>query len=242
MYSDVGLTSRFSYDGEECLRLYVEYLKKGSIQAMEDLLCYVKRHVTIRVRKHYFRRVRLDICEDLIQSSVIELWDVFSRKSVPHSNVAVFHSFINTVVHRKMAKTFALAYDDAPKSLDANRYVEEQFSRMPSSEDSEDSLFVQELPEALKWRVVERVRFRTKNAREAVSDILDRILIYKEPVVESWLKRKWGVEDPQFLLEHVLVLLRDELYKVRQEMRFRTNSEKREVLNEGIEEILVGDD
>lgn len=240
MYSDVGLTDRFSYDGDEALRLYQVLLSGQTKDNMENLLRYVKRHVTIRVRSRYLKRVRRDICEDLVQASLIELWDVFSKKSVPATNVSVFHKFLNTVIHRKIAKTFATLYDDAPKKMDPVRYVSETFRRMPSSDEEETAIFREELPEALKSRVLARVRFRNPKARAAVEDILDRCLIYHEPVVPRWLKFNWQVEDPDFLIEHVLILLRDELYKLREDIKFCTNMEKRDILNEGIQEYFSG--
>jgi hypothetical protein len=240
MFGDVGLTDRFTYDGEICLGLYQDYLRDDSKDNLENLLLYAKRHVLIRIRKSYLKRIRRDVCEDLAQAALIELWDVFQKKAIPHDgNVAVFHKYLNTVIHRKVAKTFAVVYDDAPKKLDAQRYVEETFRRLPCSDDEENALFRAELPQVLKDRVLARVRFRNPKAREAIEDILDRSLIYHEMVVEGWLKRNWQVEDPAFLIEHVLILLRDELYKLRQDITFRTNLEKRDVLSEGIEEYFT---
>jgi DNA-directed RNA polymerase specialized sigma24 family protein len=238
MIQDVSLYDRFSYSGEEGLGMYVGY-KAGTV-SMDDLLRYVKRHVISRVRHCYVRRVRKDICEDLIQSALVELWQLFaSKREVPSQNVAVFHSYLNTVIHRRMAREFATVYDDAPKRLDPVEYSDCQCRRIPSTSAPEDVEFMTEVGEAILARVLERLRPMPPLMREAVVFISIEILRYRDKVSEEYLRRRYMIEDPEFVVQHVLTLVRAELYSMREnDVTFATTTERRNVLHEGLEEYF----
>jgi hypothetical protein len=207
---------------------------------MDDFLRYLKRHVIIRVRKGYLRRVRRDLCEDLIQAALIELWQIAQKKQLPSGSVQVFHKFANTVIHRKIAKTFAELYDDAPKKMDPARYIEEFYRKIPGMDDDESRVFLAELSGTVKDRVRRKLRIHESRFVEAVEHVMEQLLDFPEedPGPESFLKRRWSIEDPKFLIEHVSVLIKNELYKIREDLKFRTNSEKKEVLHEGLEEFF----
>lgn len=236
MVPDVNLSDKFSYDGEECLRLYHAYQNGGSL---EEFLRYLKRHIIMRVRKGYLKRVRRDVCEDLIQSVLIELWLLVIRRPIPACNVALFHSFLNTVIHRKIAKTFAEIYDDAPKKMDGVVYVSEMLRRIPGSDDEETAQYLKELGPAIRERILASLRPMPENVRQAIDLVLTDVLIHNDMVAPVFLKRECKIEDPDFLIEHVFIRIKAELYKMREDLSFRTNSEKKDVLHEGLQEFFT---
>lgn len=236
MQPDYNIGDKFNYDGDTCLEIYRGLL--GGTQTLDDFLRYLKRHIIMRVRKHYLRRIRRDVCEDLIQAALIELWKIAEKGKLPSASVQVFHKFVNTVIHRKIAKTFAEVYDDAPKKMDPLSYLSACYGRIPGFDDDESRVFLADLADTLKTRILNNIRFKEQHIVGAIRYVLEQVLDYKEPVVEAWLKRHWRIEDPKFLVEHVFVLLKAELYKIREDLRFRTNSEKKEVLHEGLQEFF----
>jgi DNA-directed RNA polymerase specialized sigma24 family protein len=238
MIPDVTLYDRFSYSGEQGLSMYTGF-KSGSV-SIDDLLRYIKRHVISRVRHCYVRRVRKDICEDLIQAALVELWQLFSSdRPVPSQNVAIFHSYLNTVIHRRMAREFSSVYDDAPKRLDPVEYSDCQCQRIPSTSAPEDIEFLAEVGEATLSRVLERLRPMPPRVREAVVFTATEILRYRDKVSEEYLRRRYMIEDPEFLIQHVLTLVRSELYSMREnDVTFSTTTERRNVLHEGLEEYF----
>ena len=238
MQTDVGISDRFSYDGVVCLEFYRGYLDGST--TMDDYIRYLMRHVIIRVRKGYLRRIRRDLCEDLIQAALIELWQIAVKRKIPSGSVQVYHKFINTVIHRKIAKTFSELYDDAPKKMDPSRYVEEFFRRIPGLDEDETRVFLDDLSDTVKNRIRNNLRFNDRRIVEALEHVMEQILDFpeEEPGPEAFLKRRWRIEDPKFLIEHVSVLIKAELYKIRDDIKFRTNSEKRGVLREGLQEFF----
>jgi hypothetical protein len=238
LQTDVNIGDRFSYDGVFCLELYKGYL--AGTETMDDFLRYLKRHVVIRVRKRYLRRVRRDLCEDLIQAALIELWQIAQKRQLPSGSVPVFHKFANTVIHRKIAKTFTELYDDAPKKMDPSLYIEEFYRKIPGLDDAESRVFLEELSDTIKGRVRKTLRVNDTRFVAAVEHVMEQMLDFpeEEPGPEAFLKRRWKIEDPKFLIEHVSILIKAELYKIREDLKFRTNSEKREVLHEGLEEFF----
>lgn len=240
MIRDVGLYDKFTYDGDECLRLYIGY-RNGTV-SMDDLIRTVKMHVVSRIRHAYARRVRGDVCEDLIQSAMVELWLLFaSDREVPTATTAVFHSYLNTVIHRRVAREFAAVYDDAPKRLDPVAYSEMQCLRIPSHDATENEHAAAELHEKLLGRVVANLRSCHPNVRAAQVFVAQELLRHGEQVAmisPLYLRRTYNIEDTEFLIEHVLVLIRAEKYKMREDWSFPSTTQQRSVLYEGLDEYF----
>jgi DNA-directed RNA polymerase specialized sigma24 family protein len=235
MITDVSLTDRFTYDGEECLEMY-KALSPDDSDAVNDFVSYLKRHVIMMVRKAYLKRIRQDLCEDLVQAALIELWQVTVKQSIPDQSAAVFHSFVNTVIRRRNAKTFKEVYDDNPKKMDAAEYIAEGASRLPFGDEDEMRLFRADLPEVLKKRVT--AMKWAEDEKEAVEYILQEVLEFHSEPVEPWMKRQYGITVPKGLIERVMLRLRAVLYEIRPDVKFRTSAEKFDILHEGLEECI----
>jgi len=235
MISDVSLTGRFTYDGEKCLEMYRQ-LDPTDGDAVNDFISYLKRHVVMMIRKAYLKRIRQDLCEDLVQAALIELWQVAIAKKLPEENAAMFHSFVNTVIRRRNAKTFKEVYDDSPKKMESLAYIAEGASRLPFGDEEELKIFRTDLPGVLKGRVLSQKW--ADDERPAVEYILQEILEYHARPVEPWMKREFGISSPKGLIERVMIRLRSELYEIRPEVKFRTSSERTDILHEGLEECI----
>jgi DNA-directed RNA polymerase specialized sigma24 family protein len=233
--SDVALTDRFSYDGEKCLEMYRDMDPDDGI-AVNDFVTYLKRHVVMMVRKQYLKRIRRDVCEDLVQAALIELWQVAQKKKIPEQSAAVFHSFVNTVIRRRNAKTFTEVYDDNPKKMEALEYIAEGAARLPFGDEEELKVFRTDLPDVLRDRVL-KLKW-APDERPAVEYILQEILEFQSQPVEPWMKREFEIVNPRALIDRVMLRLRSILYEIRPEIKFRTSTEKQNILHEGLEECI----
>jgi len=214
------------------LALYLQY--KGGTLLLDDFLRYLKRHVLMRVRKEYLKRARVEVCEDLVQAVMVELWLLVEKGTIPTLNAALYHGFLNTVIRRRIAKTFNEVYDDAPKNLDPSRYLSEYCGRIPGSDEDDLRILRCGLPEVLMDRIL--AKRWSPHDLPAVRYILEQTLVYKEDIVYPLMKRQYKIRDPQFLVNRVLILLRHEMYKVREDLKFNTTSEKKDSLHESFSE------
>lgn len=227
----VGIRDKFTYDGEYCLKLYKEL--DDSAEAMNEYISYLRRHVVLRTRKAYLKRVKVDVCEDIIQSVLIELWGLAANRKFPSQSAAVYHAFINTVIRRKTAKTFAETYDDSPKKMKPHEYISETSSRLSFGDEEELRAYRTDLPEVLTKRLLDQ-RWDSQD-RPAVEYILDTMLVHREQIREAWLKRHYGIRDPKWLIDAVHIRLREALYDLREDITYRTSSERTDILHEGLE-------
>lgn len=234
MYTDIDLTDKFDYDGELCLELYKGLDDGGN---MDDFVTYLKRLVVMRIRKSYLKRTARDVCEDLVQAVLLELWQLAQKRKLPTESAALYHGFINTVIRRRVAKTFSTMYDDAPKAMEAHDFILETSHRLQYGDEEELRIFRQDLPETLQKRVLD-LSWPAED-RPAVEYILETLLVYKEDVREAWLKRHYQIRDPKFLVDSVLIRLRAELYELRKEVKYRTSAERHEILHDGLEATLT---
>lgn len=233
--ADVSITDKFDYDGDNCYRLYIDYVA-CTIEA-DHFITYLRRYVILRVRKFYYKKLGPDVCEDLVQASLLELWKLVRAKKLPQDGTGVFHSFLNTVIRRKIAKTFKEVYDDAPKKLNAHRFARVLYRRIPSADSVELKVFLEEIPDLLREKILGHLPFPEENRRRACACVLNCILS-KQRVVPARIKREFKVRDPDFLVEHVKISVRQHLYEMRKDVTLPSDAEKREILHEGIEECF----
>lgn len=228
---DVEMDGEFVYDGELCFELYLNYLK--GIVPDDKLVTYLKRYIVMQVRDEYLH-LGVEVCEDLVQASLTELWMCISKQTPPTDNVASFHAFINTVFRRQISRVFRTLYDDAPKELDPEFYRSRCALQEDTIKDVDDRIFLEDIPTILRRRVLEKFRL-LESDRLAAEYVLDRVLS-GERVVEPYLRRKYKVRDPAFLIEHVMVRARMVLYEYREFVDVRPDVEKRLVLDSVMEE------
>lgn len=235
--SDVAIFDKFVYDGNQSFAMYNEYLEGKATE--EEIAIQLRRYATMRVRKAYMRKLRYAVCEDLIQSCMVEICVLIKKRNIPNKSAAVFHAFLNSVIRCKIAKTFKTIYDDSPKLMDPDTYIKEQFQRIPGSNEKETELFLDELPDSICKQITEdaHLRFRDTNEVDAVHYIMGRIREGKR-IVEPLLRRKYLIKDVKFFIDHVKVRIRMALYEARQYIEYRKNEEKNEILAGGISECL----
>lgn len=231
----VGIGDKFTYNGEHCLELYKAL--DDSAESMNEYISYLRRHVVLRTRKLYLKRVKVDVCEDIVQSVLIELWGLTVRRKFPTQSAAVYHAFLNTVIRRRTAKTFAEIYDDNPKKMKSHEYITETSSRLSFGDEEELRVYRTDLPEVLTKSLLAQ-RWEAQD-RPAVEYILDTMLVHREVVRETWLKRYYGIKDPKWLIDAVLIRLREALYELKKDVSFRTSLERTEILQEGLENALA---
>lgn len=225
---DINIRSKFHYDGELGLEAYKNYLK--GIVDDNSIVMYLKRYVIMYIKSNY-KHLGDDVCGDLVQAVLTELWKVIVARKIPETNIFVYHSFINTVMRRAASKEFNTVYGHSPREIPYEMYESRYFNRDITPKDIEDQIFLEELPNALRKRISKKSRFQNKYYQEAIAYILERILTQTR-IVPDYLKRQFGFNNSviRFLTEHVYVLLRIELYDIRLQIKFSDCSEKRDVL------------
>lgn len=234
-FNCVSLEDRFTYDGDLCFQLYIDYAAEAI--SADNFSAYLQRYVIMRVRKQYLY-LGNEICEDLVQSCMLELWKIVRKKSLPQEGVGTFHAFLNTVIKRKISKTFDKEiYDDAPKELDPQIFIQHCLRRVATPDQIEDEIFLQELPDHLRTAVGEAVLFQDEDRRAAVGYVLECLLTRTKPIPRV-LRTEYGVRDITFIVDYTKVAVRRELYEVKKTLRPRSNADKRESLYDGIEEYF----
>lgn len=235
MIRDIGIDDVFKYDGDTCFSLYLQFVD-GKITE-DHFIRYLKRYVVMRVRKTYYRRLRREVCEDLVQTVLVELFQVARKHKLPTSTVQVFHAFMNTIIRCNIAKGFKKIYDDSPKLMDPATYIESQMARIPGTDESETHLFLEDLYDDIKGKIVRTLRWKDSNHRDAAAYVVDQINSGKR-AVPSLLRRVFEVKDPEFFIQHIGVRLRAELYEARESLSSRPDTEKKEILTHGVSEYF----
>jgi len=222
---DVDIYEPFTYDGFITFELYLNYLE--SVADIEYFVRYVKRLVIMRILEKYYHLG--DICEDLVQSSLMEIWRMADKEKLPQDKADSFHEFIHTIITRHVARAFHIVYDDAPKLLEPEHFEKNYLHRFKYQFDVEANILLDEMPESLTKSILKHVRFEDAGSKDSVAYILDRIFSGNR-VVFPWMRRRWGVDNCKFLMEHVLILLRNELYEIKKTISWKKIDEN--LLNE----------
>ena len=237
MVSDVAINGRFEYDGDHCFSLWLQYC--ADVISMNDFLLYLKRYPILRLRRQrYHRKLTIEVCEDLVQAALTELWRLAAARKLPMFNVAVFHGYLNTVIARKFSKVFSSVYDDSARHIDPHIHMARYLRRQPSANDVETVLYVDELPVVIRKAILSNLRFTGENVQGAVKYILDRIF-NGEDVVTTWLRREYAIDDPEFLVEHVRIRIKMTLHKLSKDVKFQTSSDQKEILSAAFADYLA---
>jgi hypothetical protein len=224
------------YDGDYAFKLYKRWLHNR--ESIDTLVEYMQRYVVLRLKKQgYHRRVSYEICAEIVQTTLIELWKTFRRKNLPTANPALWHGYLNTVVIRWFAKGFKDFFYKPQQNIDTYDHIERQIHRIPTASDVEDVIFLDELPVVLRKMILGTLRFPGEKTQGAVKYILDRIF-NGEPIVDNWLKIHYDIDNPEFLVEHVRICLKLSLYEIRKDVNLRPTTNTEEILRETLSDYL----
>lgn len=220
MLRDVSLTDPFRYDGFVAYEMWLNLLK--GIVSIDLFITYIKRLVIVRINAKY-AHLPLDVREDLMQTVLLEIWRQVDRRKLPvraslpyAEQVLVWHQFLNTVIDRRTINAFFdEIYDDGPRRMTLREYDRPYLYRFPTVGQVEDRIFLQEeLPNVIRNSVLEHIRFEDEGFRAAAAYVVSRVLSGRR-IVRSRIKRDFGVSNYKFLIEHVLILIRAQLYETR---------------------------
>jgi hypothetical protein len=233
---DFGLRDRFIYDGDLCYEAYLNF-KKGIVPE-ESLLTYMKRYVIMHVKSRY-KRLGYDICNDLIQAAVLELWILIRKQKIPDPDVFVFHSFLNTVISRSTAKEFRVTYGRSLEEIPYDCYESRHYCRDATPQDVEDQMYLEELPKILIGNILKKIRFEDPKIRSTLKYVLERILARRR-IVPDWIRRKWGFggKTVKFLTEHAYIILRAELYELRKDINMYPKNSKKDIMSDIFEQSV----
>lgn len=237
MASDVSIFGKFEYSHQVFYRMWVDHLA-GRV-SMDSFMTYGRRFVISRIlKKKYHRTVHIDVLEELVQDTLLAMWRMAEKKSIPSRAWPVFIGYLNTLANRQFYKVFHRMYDQLPEVVeDLHIHAARYLRRIPTSHDVEDEVYVYELPMVIRKEVLGGLRFYGTNVHGAVKYILDRVF-NDEPVVETWLKIHYGIDNPVFLEEHVRVRIKMALYDLRNDVDYPTLEGQRETIRDAISQCI----
>ena len=231
MILDTDLEDQFRYDGHFCFNLYLLYLEGKATE--DDVLTYLKKYIIMMVRSPY-NHLGYDVCNDLVQACLIEVWNLIRKKKLPVLNLKVFHSFLNTIIYRTSCKEFKAVYGPSPAELKFELYDSRYYCRYKSPQDVDDEMFIEELPGVLRKKVTEKMRFQTGVLNEVALDVIGRLFEGRMiPRDRICCDSKINKRTFDFIIEHIRVLVRAELYKLRDVIDLSGFKDKSCILEEG---------
>lgn len=149
--------------------------------------------------------------EDAVQNIRVRAWDAVRKKRIPYSSSREFTSYLIAIASRETFSYVACPTKEWPAEV-MNPIARRAIPTI------ETEMFLGEVPSALRGRVCPKMSDGFPDTTPmATKYVLDRIL-NGEYVSESWLKRQYGVEEPRFFLESVMIALRIALYEMRKDV------------------------
>lgn len=226
------------YDRVKSFQAYCRYLD-GDESVLNELLIYAKRFFIMMVNKLYKRR-SIEVREEFLQTSLVAMWWSVTNKRISRGLVR-YHGYMVAIAKASPSRVRRTFWGRDGQKIGREEYMRKYFARMPDSRNTEAEMFIQELPGALRKRALKYSRFTQPNVRRALWYVLHR-LTKQEPVNRTWMQINYGLskEMVPFYVEHAIVLLRMVMYDMRKrEVHFRSDNEKRLVLDGGLEPYAV---
>jgi hypothetical protein len=240
MILDTDLEDKFKYDGHFCFNLYLLYIEGKATE--DDVLTYLKKYIIMMVRSPY-SHLGYDVCNDLVQVCLIEVWKLIRKKKLPVLNLKVFHSFLNTIIHRTSCKEFKAVYGPSPADMFFELYDSRYYCRYRTPQDVDDEIFLEELPGVLRKKVSEKLRFQDGVMKDVAQDVLSRLFEGRMiPRDRICYDSKINKRTFDFIIEHIRVLVRSELYKLRDVIDLSGFKDKNSILEDGFCKMEVAHD
>jgi hypothetical protein len=217
---ECNIRNILTYDACLGFELYRFYLN-GGIDA-ENTLKYLQRTVAHQIYQKY-SYMGIDILEDLYQACSLQLWLSIFHKRLPREEIGKFHQYIYEVVRRWIGFTFDKEYDDSHKYLDISNWDQSNLRRFRFQYDIDNDIFLDELPQSITWDLMDFCRFKG-NTRRAIRYCIGCILTGSR-IATSYLKRRYDLIDPDFIIEHTLIILRSCLYRYKKLLGSRPSKE-----------------
>lgn len=226
------------YPGEEALALYEKYLD-GDEKAIDELMYYAKRFMILMTVRH-FPRYTKESKEEVLSVSLSEFLVSVRNRRILRDQRSL-HGYMRAIVLRvgKLHIRMHL-WGKKRHKLNAQEFMRTYFARIPDAREIEADILVEELPLALRKQALNFSELVCPVKRGAVQYIVNRLLT-KQRIVKEWLNSYYGISDPRWYVEHALVLVRRVMYDMQKDMlHFSTDSEKRKIIDEGMEAYLRG--
>lgn len=231
------------YDRDAAFDAYCRLLDSEEIppELMDECLRYAKRFGVMMINKlcvHYTIETR----EEILFTFLNGMWGAFRRKVIARK-VGSLHGYMRSVILNARRRTARHFWGRDLQKIGKEEYIRKYFARMPDDRTMEAEVFIEELPGALMKRALRHSRYTNPKTRGGIQYIINR-LVKKERVVPTWLRDEYGIARDRvgYFMEHAVILLRMEMYWMRtHEVSFRSNEEKRRVLDVGFEPCVTYD-
>lgn len=196
------------YDDGAAFEAYLKFLD-GKYTSESVLLGLMPLIYAIISRK--FKGIQESHYDDLFGEAASKVWKAIENRNLPDSMPEVFYTYVIHAINSGVAN--ALNRLDAPYTRLDVRKMPPVSSRFATVQQVDAKIFLEELPQLIRKKLVPTLRFSGK-ARQACEYILDRVLANKR-VVRRMLVTRFGIENPDFYIEHIQIRLRFFLYDVR---------------------------
>lgn len=229
------------YDRAAAFQAYCAWLDHDEPEALDRLLRYAKRFCIMWINKSS-KTLTLESREEMLNHCLLGLWRSF-RNKVIERRVGALHGYMRTTALNSRKWAARNFWGKDLQKIGREEYMRRYCARLPDDRTMEAEIFIKELPGALRRRAIRWTRFTEPNVLGGLQYIINR-LTRRERVVAAWLYDEYGIERGlarvKFLTEHAIILLRMEMYWMRQnEVTFRSDEEKRHILDVGFEPYVT---
>jgi hypothetical protein len=226
------------YDREDAFRTYCRWLD-GDASAMDEIMRYAKRFCIMLINK-YYKINTLETREEILHSCLMGIWWATRNKRIER-RIRSFHGYMRTTVVNARKRAARNFWGRDLQKIGKEEYMRKYFARLPDDRTMEAEIFITELPAALRKRALRYSRHTDPKLRGGLQYIVNR-LTKGERIVPAWLNDEYGIERERvrYVIEHAIILIRKVMYDMRiHEVSFRSNEEKRRILDGGFEPCVV---
>lgn len=160
------------------------------------------------VIKKLFPGIEYELDDILIADAVSALYQsVMRRKYESNGDDNHFTGYFFNVIKRQMYNSLndKTSFEHPAATITPSRVIHPL--------DVENHIYLEQLPGFIRDAVVARIRF-TGRELQACMYVLDRLLTGSN-IVSAYLKRGIGVQDPEFFVTYIVVLMRSSIYDLK---------------------------
>ncbi len=177
-----------------------------------------------------------DIQDEIGQKILCDMWTAIRERKIDlncPNPIRSFYGWMNWIV---IAPTEIVAVRPALRDAEPEKIGRNYFDLPPSQDAVEIELLLEDLPQTILNRCLERAshRFFDWRLQCAAKHVL-RQAAKMERVSRDWLRSRYKIKDPRFVIDYARMITRSELERLAdEEFGLRTSSDKRRFVVEGL--------
>jgi hypothetical protein len=215
--TDIDVEQKFSYDNHFAFELWKDF--RRGVVSIDDLMTYLKRFVVIQLRKRKLDIEEKEVVDELVHYGLLSVWEAATRDNIPTADQEQFHGYLHGVIRHGFAHGFKAGVwlSEVVEYEDAIYHMSRYMRRLSTPQDVEDRLYLEEVPDVVRKRVMTTMRFQVHYG--AVKYVVDRFFA-QQRVSRNWLRKFYKISNPDFLIEHVRIRVKIVLMDLQRDLEY----------------------